>query len=411
MTHFLYRARRDPDRCDLCGSCEQLLACPRIEENDPDACTGCGACVLACPNEAVQLVEVPRTEEISLHVNGERVSVPDRITVQTALELQGYRFERYPMAGALFAPCGVGGCGSCAVEIDGALQPSCVTEVRAEMVIRTDPSRPYLLRRRIGGWIGHGAGGVGPPWPLKGTRPFIEVAGFACGCNLRCPQCQNWKITYNGVESLHTPEEAAARMTLTRRRFGVDRMAISGGECTLNRPWLLSFLQHLKARNSDPDARLHVDTNATILTPDYLDALVEAGMTDIGPDLKGSTVETFQRITGIRDRSLAKRYHTTAWNAVKYLVDTWQDRVFIGVGIPYNRALLSLKEIEAMGEAIALIDPHLQVCVLDYRPSFRATHLVRPSRAEMARVKKILEGAGLSTVICQTESGYLGPTG
>jgi len=45
-----------------------------------------------------------------------------------------------------------------------------------------------------------------------------------------------------------------------------------------------------------------VDTNATILTRDYIDELVEAGVTDIGPDLKGCYPETFMRITGIEDK-------------------------------------------------------------------------------------------------------------
>lgn len=409
MTGLLYKAERDPSRCDLCGSCEQLLPCSRFRSGDLKDCIGCGACVLACPNEAISLVEWPKTGEIPLIVNGDQVMVPERITVQTALRLLGYHFEHFPTKGTLFAPCGVGGCWSCAVEIDGTLCPSCVTPVHSGMVIHTDPTEPHPLRRRVHGWSGHGAGGVGTPWWIKGTRPFIEVATFACGCNLRCPQCQNWTTTYNGMESLHTPKEAAILMTGARRRFGVDRMAISGGESTLNPPWLLAFLQHLKALNPDPAARLHVDTNATLLTKDYIDALVEVGMTDIGPDLKGLSVDTFQRITGVRDGELAERYHRTSWNAVRYLVEKYRDKIFIGIGIPYNRAFISNEEIASMGGAIERIDPTLQVCVLDYRPAFRARHLQRPGHAEMATIKEILEDTGLTTVICQTESGYLGP--
>jgi pyruvate formate lyase activating enzyme len=57
----------------------------------------------------------------------------------------------------------------------------------------------------------------------------------------------------------------------------VDRMAISGGECTLNRRWLVEYLGLLREQN--PCTHLHVDTSGSILTSDYLDDLVQVGMT------------------------------------------------------------------------------------------------------------------------------------
>jgi pyruvate formate lyase activating enzyme len=257
--------------------------------------------------------------------------------------------------------------------------------------------------------MGHGVGGVGTPWHLKNRRGYIEAAVFACGCNLRCPQCQNWTTTYQGKGQAFRPAEAAAIMTSIRRRCGVDRMAISGGESTLNRRWLVAYVRELRERNADPAARIHVDTNATLLSRDYIDELVDAGMTDIGPDLKGVRPETFMRITGISDGVLARRYLETAWDAVRYLVDRYRERVFTGVGIPYNRGLISLDEVKEMGYAIREIDPHLQVCVLDYRPEFRRRDIRRPHPREMQEVLEILTGGGLTTVICQTRYGHIGP--
>src|SRR3989339_919715 len=100
-------------------------------------------------------------------------------------------------------------------------------------------------------------------------------------------------------------------------------MAISGGECTLNRLWLLQYVRELKRLNPDPNARIHIDTNGSILTKDYIDELVEAGMTDIDPDLKGYYPETFMRITAIEDKGLVERYLNTAWDAVRYLIDKY----------------------------------------------------------------------------------------
>ena len=206
-----------------------------------------------------------------------------------------------------------------------------------------------------------------------------------------------------------TPREAAMLMTDARKTYRVDRMAISGGECTLNRKWLIQYLQELKKRNPDKNARLHVDTNGSILTGDYLDELVEAGMTDIGIDLKSLELDTFSRITGVGDKDLAVKYLDTAWNAVKYLTDNYSDKVFLGIGIPYNRDLISLEEVRKMGEKINEIDEKVQVCVLDYRPAFRRTDLCRPEYEEMVNVWNLLTGNGLKTVICQTARGHIGP--
>lgn len=126
--------------------------------------------------------------------------------------------------------------------VDGELRQSCVATVREGMDVTTRIPPSQHPRRSAHGWMGHAVGGVGTPWHLKSPRGFIEAAVFTCGCNLRCPQCQNWRMTYTGVLPSLTPEEAATRMTLARRHFAVDRMAVSGGESTLNRPWLVSYI-------------------------------------------------------------------------------------------------------------------------------------------------------------------------
>ncbi|MFQ6120847.1 MAG: hypothetical protein ACE5KE_13320, partial [Methanosarcinales archaeon] len=136
--------------------------------------------------------------------------------------------------------------------------------------------------------------------------------------------------------------------------------------------------------------------------------LIEAGMTDIGIDLKAFNLDTFIRITGVEDKELAKYYCKNAWNAVKYIIDNI-DEVFLGIGIPYNRALVGLEEIEKIGEKIASMSPDVQVCVLDYRPEFRRMNINRPTFIEMVQVKDILNSVGLNTVIAQTARGHIGP--
>jgi pyruvate formate lyase activating enzyme len=346
---------------------------------------------------------------VTIQLNGESLKVPSGISIKKALELIGYKVTKFPEREALFVPCGVGGCWSCAVLVNGEPKPACKTPARDGFQINTSLPEKHQPKRIIHGFTGHPVGGVGTPWELKRVHTYIEVACFAAGCNFLCPQCQNWDITYDGKGRPMTPAEAAQMMTAAREKFGVDRMAISGGESTLNREWLIDYVRALKNLNPDEDARIHIDTNGSILTEDYIDYLFDAGMTDIGIDLKGCTTETFMRITAVKERRLAELYLSTAWNAVRYLAERYAGRIFTGVGIPYNVKLISLAEIGLIGEKLYEIDPAIQVCALDYRPEFERLDLQKPSYDDMVEVHNVLRAEGLKTVICQTDRGHIGP--
>jgi len=413
---LFYVCRRDSKECRDCGFCTEYFSCagvgkPSIERFET-ACVDCGVCFIACPYRAVERIEdvVPR-KQIKISVDGEYFVVPERTTVKRALESLGLEFGKFPDETKIFAPCEIGGCFVCAVRIDGKPKPACVTPVRDGMIIGLELARDYVPLRRVSGFQPHSVGGVGTPWWVKKSgQRYVEVACFAHGCNLRCPQCQNFTVTYDNVAPALTPFEAAAILTAERNKYGVDRMAISGGEPTLNRAWLIRFFEELHRLNPDKKARLHLDTNATVLIPEFVDSLVEAGVTDVGPDLKGFKTETFMRITGISDEKLAKRYLENAWSVTKYIVDNYYpEPLFVGVGIPYNKYFITLKEIREMGERIADINPEVQVCLLDYFPTFRRLRLERPSVAEMKKARETLVETGLKTVLAQTTIGHLGP--
>ncbi len=389
-------ASRNQSLCTFCGACRNSVTCAGGEVFSSD-CMGCGACVLACSGSAIRLVEDKgKRKNIDIRIDGENFSVPERITVKDALTYAGFSFSHEN------APCGVGGCWCCAVLVDGSAKPACITGVREGMVI--DTQTEIEPRRVVTGFGPHMVGGVGTPKDIINNISPVEVAIFTHGCNLRCPQCQNHVMAFTGgMEML--PGEAAAMLSNMRRIYNVNRMAFSGGECTLNRRWLIQAIRELKELNPDEKARIHVDTNGSLLTEDYLDELVAAGMTDAGIDLKGLRLETFQRITGVKEHS--ELYLENAWNAVKYLLENYS-QVFVGVGIPYNKALISREEILEIGERMVGISKEVQVCVLDYRPAFRR-NMEQPAAGEMREIKEMLNSTGLKNVIAQTAKGHIGP--
>ncbi|MEM4688226.1 MAG: hypothetical protein QXH65_03770, partial [Thermofilaceae archaeon] len=122
-----------------------------------------------------------------------------------------------------------------------------------------------------------------------------------------------------------------------------------------------------------------------------------------------SRVETYMRVTGLQDRDLAARYMENAWRIAEYIYDNYREKVYLGLGLVYNPALVTLDEIAEAGRRVAAISEEIQVTVLDYFPAFRRRELRRPTVEEMLRVKEILEGQGLKTVIVQTSSGHVGP--
>ncbi len=396
-----YRVAVDASKCRGCGVCSSVSVC-----RSPERCVGCLACYWACPYEARYLVPAAERGTVRVVVDGVQLEVPDGVTVAEALTSVGFRFNEPGREPSL--ACRTGGCWSCALVFDGELERACITPVREGMRISTDTSE-FEPRRIVHGPEPHLVGGKATPWWEVNYVNYVEAAIWVAGCNLRCPQCQNYLVTYDNASPALTPREAALLLAGCQRLYRTMGVAVSGGEPTLNRRWLVSLFREL-TKLVGPKVRRHLDSNGTLLMPDYVDELVEAGCNNIGVEPKCARVETYMRVTGLADRDLASKYLETAWRALEYIYDNYRDRVYLGVGLVYNRELVSLEEIAEAGERLAAIGSDIQVTVLDYFPAFRRRNLRRPSTREMVEVKRVLEAAGLETVIVQTSRGHVGPS-
>lgn len=402
----ILRFRKDDQACEDCGVCSTIIRCP-----GEGTCIGCGSCYWTCPYRAFNKTSEISEKDVNIFINSKRFKVPKEITIKEALILAQYTFTKDPTKEGIFAPCETGGCYACAVMVDGNVKPLCHSGLREGTNIKIELPENIEPLRIVHGFQPHSVGGVGTPWSLKKKNIYIEVACFTAGCNFRCATCQNFTTTYNSKLLPVTPNQAATQLSIARNKYKVDRMAISGGEPTLNRKWLIQFFKDLKCLNDDVKARFHLDTNASLLTRGYIDELINIGITDIGPDLKSHDEKIFSKITGITDKELVKNYIHNAWSTVKYIVDQYYpDKIFMGVGLPYNSFFYpSFDQVHEWGVKLSKINSDIQVSVLDYRPIFRNQEIKRPSVDEMLKVKNILEGAGLKKVIVQTARGHIGP--
>ncbi|OAT81687.1 hypothetical protein A6M21_09745 [Desulfotomaculum copahuensis] len=162
---------------------------------------------------------------------------------------------------------------------------------------------------------------------------------------------------------------------------------------------MIDFIRELRKLYSN--IRIQLDTNASLLTNDYIDELYDAGLTDISPDLKGDDLSTFMKLTGIKEKNLANRYLETAWEGVKYLVNNYHDRINLAVAIPYHPSFISRQEIERMGKRLANMDNKIDVNLIIYQPVFRMRSVSEVSDTDIDEALELLKDAGLQKVWCQ----------
>ena len=371
------------ENCLKCNFCYQYIDCALSRTG----CIGCGACIKGCPQGAIQLE--PRREpgsKIQFSLDGKPCTVMGPLSVRDALLELGPTSDNDPPLAKEnnHILCSTGSCWSCGVLIDGRIAPSCITPLEEGMQIVTDPvAIDRVEPRRI--------------VTLMRPAPHYHPSIFTHGCNYHCDLCHNWNLTFSNTGHALNPVETAARLNLNLEED--HWVGISGGEPTLNRKWLLETVRAI--RQAAPDIRIQLDTNASVLIPEYIDELVESGITDISPDLKATRLKTFMKVCGLNSEKRAKRYLETSWQAVRYLNATYSDQVFMAVSVPCHPRTHSMDELEETAQTIASINPEIPVTLIEYQPAFRLRDWPFVSQKGMEQVRKIFETAGLHKVIIQ----------
>lgn len=370
------------DTCLECGFCEQFVDCARRQTG----CIGCGACLKGCPQGAIRLQERrERGDAVRFSVDGDRFEAEGPLSILAALKYAGRSpVDRQGSPDAEADLCATGGCWACAVVANGELVRSCITPLEREMAIITDPE---VIRRT-------------PPRrlvTLMRPAPHYHPSIFTQGCNFSCDLCHNWDMTFASTGSALTPEETVVRLNLDLEKD--YWVGISGGEPTLNRPWLIQTIRYL--RQKAPEIRIQLDSNASLLTPDYIDELAASGVTDLSPDLKAARPETFMKVCGIASQQTAQRYMDTAWQAVAYLNDVYREQIFTAVSVPCHPRIHSMNELEETARRLAAINPAMAVTLIEYQPAFRLRDWPRVSRKGMDMVHKLFVAAGLKRVVIQ----------
>lgn len=372
--------------CLKCGFCSDFTACAL----KTSGCIGCGACVAACPQGARELNERHDAgKTIRFALDGKACAVKGPVSVFDALCELGRAVKTHePDHCRTQALCGTGGCWSCSVSINGALTRSCVTPLQEGMEIVTDPD---ILQRHTPVRV------VTVMRPAPHYHPSI----FVHGCNYRCDLCHNWDLTFAACTQPRSPTETVGLLQLDPE---TDYwIGISGGEPCLNPAWLLETVRQL--RSAVPQSRIQLDTNASLLTPELINALVAAGVTDMSPDLKALHLDTFMKISGVASEKSAQLYLQTSWNAVRYIKERYGQQVFMAVSLPCHPRIHSKAELYDSSAALAQIDPEMHVTLIEYQPAFRRRDWPFLGEEAMEQARKIVESAGLRNIIVQGGTG------
>lgn len=127
----------------------------------------------------------------------------------------------------------------------------------------------------------------------------VVAVVFTQGCNFKCPFCFNYKLFKNLGKQNRIDLNYIKEKLLKSKGF-IDGVCITGGEPTLHKDALLSFIEKIK--NTGFGVKL--DTNGT--NPDALKKLIDNKLIDyIAMDIKAPLkFEKYSKVCGVKKKKL-----------------------------------------------------------------------------------------------------------
>jgi MoaA/NifB/PqqE/SkfB family radical SAM enzyme len=128
--------------------------------------------------------------------------------------------------------------------------------------------------------------------PDLDVRPVVAELFLTDNCNLRCISCACWRT--------ETPNELSRQewfdVVQQLGDLGFVKLNFTGGEALLRQD-VLDIVHYASAHT---DARLHMNTNAILLTPKMSQDLIDAGIRSFNVSFDGATPEMHDHIRGQR---------------------------------------------------------------------------------------------------------------
>ena len=127
-------------------------------------------------------------------------------------------------------------------------------------------------------------------------EPMKVTLELTTRCNFRCGHCYNHDrsdISLKGDRGLDTSD--VKEIIKQAAEMGVIELTFTGGEATL-RPDLTDLIRYASQRH----LIVCLKTNGSTLTPEKVDALVDAGLQDLAITLYGFSSETHDAFTGVK---------------------------------------------------------------------------------------------------------------
>jgi pyruvate-formate lyase-activating enzyme len=220
------------------------------------------------------------------------------------------------------------------------------------------------------------------------------------GCNFNCRGC--FAIAKRAFGTLMSPSELVALLkTASTEYYGqtsLEEVMITGGEPALDGDFLVSLVSSLR----EITPRILVQTNASLLTPELLDRLIDKGLDELVCDLKAWDDSLHRWYTGHTNQAVLRN--------IKYACG----RMKITVNTLLIPDVVDAEEIEALAHFLSQCDPkELEYRINPFRADLSPEPMSREPNEEEMKVavmaaERHLEGSVRSRSCLRESEG--GPT-